>query len=550
MKTIAAWLGVMASLGVGAQGAMAQVIPDGTLSTTVTQSGNNFTITNGNQVGNNLFHSFSQFSVPTGGSAFFNHATTIQNIFSRVTGGSISNIDGLIRANGSANLFLLNPAGILFGRNAQLNIGGSFVASTANSIVFADGVEFSAVNPQASPLLTISVPMGLQMGSNPGSITIQGTGHTMSQAGPFAPYIHSNNGGLRVQPGKTLALVGGDVALTGGVLTAPGGRLELGSVQAGVVGLNASTNGWTLNYGGISSFRDIQFSQRAIADASGSGSGSIQLQGRQIILRDGSAVFLNNQGNTASGNIDVRASELLELNGFDPQGNFRTSLALQNTGQAAGGSINVITQRLRAINGGTLANLQISSVGGGAINVNATESVVIDGMTSTDRGLITNLGAATLSSGKAPNLTINTPRLSLFNGGIAVASTVSSGSGGQLTVNADAIEVIGSSPLRGTNSAISASSFGSGSAGNIMLNTRTLTVRDSAEVTSSGRGTGNAAQVIINASEFVEVSGELPGAANPAQISSAIRIPTPFQQQVFRLSAFPSGNSGDLIRAC
>ena len=102
----------------------AQVIPDGTTSTTVDVDG---TINNGNQAGSNLFHSFQEFSVPTGGRAFFNNSVDIVNIFSRVTGGNISNIDGLLGANGTANLFLINPAGIIFGENARLSVGGSLL---------------------------------------------------------------------------------------------------------------------------------------------------------------------------------------------------------------------------------------------------------------------------------------------------------------------------------------------------------------------------------------------------------------------------------------
>ncbi|NEQ81923.1 MAG: filamentous hemagglutinin N-terminal domain-containing protein, partial [Moorea sp. SIO2I5] len=127
----------------------------------------------------------------------------ITNILTRVTGSTLSQILGTLGVNGSANLFLLNPNGIGFGSNARLDVAGSFFASTADSAIFDNGFNFSASDPNTPPLLTINIPIGLQYGSNPGSVNV--TGATIS-----------------IDTGQTMALLGGEVNLNGATVEVPG----------------------------------------------------------------------------------------------------------------------------------------------------------------------------------------------------------------------------------------------------------------------------------------------------------------------------------------
>src|SRR6516162_3987101 len=142
------------------RGAAAQNISiDGSFSRAMTLSavGGNYPIgaNLGKQVGSNLFHSFGKFGLSTGESATFSGPATTQNVIGRVTGGAQSNIDGQIRSTiTGANLYLINPSGIVFGQNATVNVSGSFHASTADYLKMSDGAKFQATNPDGSTFST------------------------------------------------------------------------------------------------------------------------------------------------------------------------------------------------------------------------------------------------------------------------------------------------------------------------------------------------------------------------------------------------------------
>ncbi|WP_044501095.1 S-layer family protein [Nostoc sp. PCC 7107] len=494
----------------------AQVTPDNTLNTDVSGS-SSYTITNGNRVGNNLFHSFSQFSLPTGGSVTFNNSTTIENIFARVTGGSVSNIDGTISAQGSANLFLLNPAGILFGANAKLSIGGSFVGTSANSIKFADGIEFSATNTTA-PLLTMSVPVGLQLGSNPGAITVQGTGHNGSFSSTTSiSGLNIGTRGLQVQSSKTLALVGGNIALDGGLLSAPGGQIELGSVSNANVSLNSTSQGFTLSYPSTANFGNIALTQRALAstrDLSRGNGGSVNIQGKQVSIRDGSLVLVQNRSNQAAANIVVNATESLDIIGKSSNFSSSSSLVNDTVSSSAAGQIIVNTPKLNIDQGGYILNRTFSAAAGGNIVINS-DAIDVNGFALGDpfnSRSISQILAASFGQGNGGNISISTQDLSISAAANITARTYSSGKGGDVNIKADTIQVIGTGAPKGFYfSIIGATTFGVGDVGRLNIDTRKLSVQAGARVSASSIDLGNAGSLTINASESVDVSGAKPG---------------------------------------
>ena len=530
----------------------AQISADVTLPTNVTQSGNAFEITGGTQAGGNLFHSFKDFSVPTGGEAFFNNAanaSNVANILSRVTGGSISQIDGLIRENYGANFILINPSGINFGPNARLQIGGSFLASTASSIKFLDGTEFSAINPQSSPLLTVSVPVGLQFGQNAAPIRVQGSGHSFTVADPiFSPITRvSNATGLQVQPGQTLALVGGDIEIESGILTAEGGRIELGSVAEGLVSLNSVTQGWRLSYENVPAFKNIAMRSLALVDASGLSSGSIHLQGQNISVSDGSLVLIQNQGLSPAGTISINADESVVVDGTNIDGTIRSSLTNETIGAGMGGDINIATRQLVVEDGATIVAKTFSPAMGGNVNINASQSVQVTGASVIDPSVTSSIVAATFGPGDSGYNAVSTGQLTAANGGTIATATFGSGKGGNLNlIAADSIEFVGGEPNSFLPSGAIASTFSTGNAGNLTIATQRLIVRDGGGVIASTLASGTAGNIAIDASQSVEVKGVAPGLINPSLIASSANIVDASIQELFGLPAVPSGVSGSV----
>uniref|UniRef100_UPI0030D9B536 two-partner secretion domain-containing protein n=1 Tax=Tolypothrix sp. LEGE 11397 TaxID=2777971 RepID=UPI0030D9B536 len=470
----------------------AQVTPDSTLNTFVSGI-NNYTITNGTRVGNNLFHSFSQFSIPNNGSASFDNDLNVANIFNRVTGGNISTINGSISAKGSANLFLLNPSGIIFGANAQLNIGGSFVGTTANSIKFLDGVEFSATNPTATPLLSINVPIGLQFGQNPRAIQVQ------ASATQF-----------QVPTGKTLALIGGDIFVDSRNLSIPQGRIELGAVDVGNVSLTPNNLGWSLGYQDVPIFRNLDLSNQALISTGGNG--EIHLWGADVSLSGGSRVSIQNITNAQTpGKISVHASKLLTVTGDNPSGS--TTSAIRSgaifTGMVS--NIEIFTQDLIANNGGIILTSNISnSVGGGNITVNASGNIQVAGVGKipTNRSGISGL---TFLSGKGGDVSVVANRLVIMDGSVVTTSTIGTGAAGNVAIQAtESIELAGVETASTTfaPSSLSSSTLAAGNSGNLIVNTARLSVQSGARVEASSYASGKAGNVTLNASESIEVVGK------------------------------------------
>ena len=532
-------VGVLAALS---RPALAQHITiDGSLSPAQTLAGPNYAIgaNLGKQVGGNLFHSFGIFGLNRGETANFTGPATVANIIGRVTGGQRSSIDGTIKSSiTGANLYLINPAGIVFGPNAAVNVSGSFHAATADYLRLSDGAKFLATTPSGSTL-TAAAPAAFGfLNAAPPAITVYGSS-------------------LSVPAGQTLGLAGGSVVVVGATLRAPAGKIRITGIAGagevpvapgngpptvaaygpvGIVGgstLDVS-DPFTFGSGGSISIRAgvliVDASEiNANNDGPGSG-GALRLHGdSQITLSDKAFVHAFAEGSGPGGDIVLTTG---------PGGGVTVDSGLVETGSALfgrSGNVLVDAGKLSVLDGGTLASLTIGPADSGSVAVTAGSIAVTDGGSIATVTLgpgnggdvsLTASGAVTIDSalspafgstavftaalgtgvGAAGNMTITAGSLNIVNGGlVGGASFYGTGQNGNVSIEVSGATVIdgGARPT----GILSTTIAGTAAVGNIVLHTGRLALSNGGQIAADTYGPGTAGNITVLVDQALTITG-------------------------------------------
>jgi filamentous hemagglutinin family protein len=483
----------------------AQLVPDNSLgaensviNSGVDQSGQPADIVSGGaRRSSNLFHSFQEFNVETSQQVYFASPTGVENILTRVTGSNPSNILGTLGVLSDANLFLINPNGIIFGPNARLDVTGSFVASTADRIRFADGVEFSTVDPSSSPLITVSVPIGLQYGSNPGALQVQGST-------------------LNMLSGQTLALLGGDVTVDGGRLFVPGGRVEIAGVAAdGFVDLVTHNSLLQLSFPASTSRANVVLRGETNANVRAGNEGNIAIHARNLnisgesILQAGIESSMGSVGGQA-GNIEINAVEAINL---ADESLITNRVAPNSTGN--GGNINLTSESLFISNNARLSTSLFGEGNAGNVVINTRGTVRID-----QSSVFSQVGEQAVGQGGDIHITANS--VEMANGSRLDTSVFGEGNAGNVVINAADTVRFSSEDSDRFLSAIESDveEGGRGNAGNISITTGSLSLLDGSYLLTSSFGDGNTGNVTIVAHDTVLFDGG--GGTNRSQASGIV----------------------------
>jgi filamentous hemagglutinin family protein len=554
IRACAVSLSLVGFIGVPAS---AQILPDTTLGVEQSQVNPNAVIRNqpgsliegGALRGQNIFHSFSDFNVAAGSRVFFANPIGVDNILSRVTGGQPSNIFGTLGVVGNANLFLMNPRGILFGPGARLDIAGSFTATTADKLVLGSGVVFDAIDPQIPNLLNIAVRPGLQYGTNYRGPIVSSASLTVGGSLELAAQNLTLQGQL--QAGKDLKLQASEQIQIRDTVTTPflaksAGSLTIqGDRGIDILALSHANHTPFVSSGALSLISDGTIS----GDAQFSSGGSFQIRSQSgklanfISLYDpiirstgdvdiaatyiGASLLVESSGSVRfQGDVRIDSPDLTQsindpnpdiatlarvpalivrsnqtqlsgpLTGVSNGNNLPLGITLGGTVAASGGVVtlaagagNITTNNIDVAPFDLTAN---PTLVGGDISITAPGNITIaPGATLRSSGFVG--GSIKLESGGTISLSGLGPDVA---GGIESISVGSSSGqkGGDINLKAPSIRLdnVG-------NISVDAGPAAQGDGGNINIQTQSLQLTDGSEILARTFGSGNAGNVTVTA---------------------------------------------------
>ncbi len=513
----------------------AEVVTDGSLGAALQLSGPDYAIGAdlGQQQGNNLFHSFQSFNLEATESAIFSGAETVENIVSRVTGGNSSFIDGVLGSDISgANLYFLNPAGLMFGPNAALDLTGSFHASTADALHFADGEQFQATNPEQSQFSSAAPSAFGFFDDSPAALSIDGSDlilPTRQTLSFISGDLSINNDSFLVARSGRINLASvsgsGEVLMQENdlVMNAPGGNIHIHRTKLNIESSTLSPAGGAL----YARAADITLNESGISSTTITLAGKdIDIQADRVNIENGTLITTTSTGGGQSGSIRITATERISASGvaqaaFDPNSQGRFTINPGNApsikanagipGFLLSGDAGEITLQAPVIelkDGASLGTNSYTPAAGGTINLIAEQSLSISG----ENDLVTTSVSSNASSrGNAGNINIQAGQFELLNGANISTEAQSSGLGGDIFIQADSINIAGLDSF-GFGSFIAANASGTapnaGAGGTVTLNANNIHFSDGAQVANATFGPAPGGDIIVNATENLVFEGK------------------------------------------
>jgi filamentous hemagglutinin family protein len=526
-----------------------QIIPDHTANTAV--SGNCQTaceINGGTIAGQNLFHSFEDFNLPAGSSAYFADPG-VANIFSRVTGNNSSTILGILGVTGGdANLFLLNPNGIMFGEGAALDLNGSFFATTADQIQFGEHSFAAIPNAQEDLSLLTLDPSALffnQTGQN-GSIVLDGANLAVSEGKNLTLLGQGNRAPGILLKNSNLSVTKGNISL--GSLGKLDQNTEIALQKDFQLGFPANTPRGDIILTKASEITSIH--DASYADLDSQENKEIRLQSNNLELKDDSKIVTFTEGDSPGADINIDAQGTVKIIGESSSvfqeflasnltpggsGELPSGLETATLGSGNAGDIKIQTSNLIIDQGTGVISSTDSTGKSGNLNLDVADNLTLRGS-----GLLT--GSATFSPGNVGEINIKTKQLLVEQNGILSASTLGNGTAGNLNISASGAIRVGNTPLISVipTGIYTNTIFGNGAGGDLKIDTPQLVLQNGGiisaasgviQVTKNGFQLvplgGKGGNIELNVPEFIQVGGKSAGDNFTSSILSDTRSYSP-----------------------